>query len=272
MLCPVCNSSHIKNVFSAINQPLARYGLCETYEESLACSNYEIKIQECIECGVEYNSKFDYALIDYSSNTVQESRVFSPRIHSFMQASAAKLKESINLNSELILEIGCGEGYFLSNFLTNSRVVGFEPSTEGDIAKTKGVEVIKEYFNPDINYEFTPKLIILRQVLEHLKEPMVFFESFAKLLNKNKDSGYLYIEVPNSNTTNRYNRFNDFYYEHFLYFTTGSLVKLAERAGFIVKSCFEDFDNEIITMLCEIESGEKIKKSNFEEKNLKLKT
>ena len=249
--CPVCESTILKTVFELSSQPLARYGLCENQQDAINAHKNNLKIFECKGCGVMFNEEFDYKKIDYTSSNIQESRVFSPRILQFMNDGADVLIKKIDLEGELVLEIGCGEGYFLKQFMDHSSVIGFEPSTEGEIAKGNGIKVFDEYYDPDRDYGLKPKLIILRQVLEHLINPRHFIKAFYDLLHKGDGNGFLYMEVPNSNTTKLHNRFYDFYYEHYLYFTTGSLVRLVESCGFKVVECGEQFNGEIISILCE---------------------
>ena len=271
--CPICTSAvSIIPTFSTVAQPLARYGLCDSKNQSIDVKRYPIDIHSCENCGVMFNKSFDYKLVDYTSENVQESRVFSPRIHSYMSEKFDELSSNIDLKGEQVLEIGCGEGFFSSKFTENSTVYGFEPSVEGRDAVKLGGNVIPEYYDPErTDYDLKPKLIILRQVLEHLQQPKAFFDSFAKILKKNSEAGYMYIEVPNSNTTLKNDRFYDFYFEHYLYFTTASLSLLAERAGFIVKYCREEFDNEIIAMLCEVKKTDEKTSSNFDKKLNKIR-
>ena len=271
-ICPICSISSTSLIFKASDQPLARYSLCATATESSTVKRYPIDIHSCEHCGVMFNTSFDYGLVDYTSEKVQESRVFSPSIHAYMSAKYKELSSIINLKGSEVLEIGCGEGFFLSKFNENSTTHAFEPSTEGEVARASGINVIKEYFDPlKKDYKLSPKLIVLRQVLEHLKHPKLFFDSFAQLLRKNTQS-YLYIEVPNSNTTLKHERFYDFYFEHYLYFTTASLSLLAERAGFVVKYCREEFNDEIISMLCEVKSPTQTTSSKFDLKLAKMRT
>ncbi len=268
--CPVCKSESLENVFNSEKQPLARYGLCKTEEESIKINRYDLEMLECSECGVIFNGKFSYENIDYRSENIQESRVFSPRIFKYMEESAENLKKKINLENELVIEVGCGEGFFLEKFKDSSKVLGFEPSVEGILAKSKGIEINSEYFNTEIDYKYVPKLIILRQVLEHLKEPRKFVEAFKKLLEKNEKIGYLYIEVPNSNTTKKEKRFYDFYYEHYLYFTTKSLQALMEECGLRVVECKEEFDKEIISILCETDKNKKSHEDTYNDAREKI--
>lgn len=271
MKCPCCSNDKLVNVFKAEKQPLARYGLCDTFDESKAVEGHSIDIMECTNCGVLFNEKFSYEAINYRSEKVQESRVFSPRIHKYMNDKVKELRNKIKLENKEIMEIGCGEGYFLNGFEDSIRL-GYEPSTEGEQAEKLGIKVIRDYFNPGKDsYDEKPKMIILRQVLEHLKEPNKFINSFARILEKNEDKGYLYIEVPNSNPTKNIGRAYDFYFEHYLYFTTASLGLLAEKSGFTVEYCKEEFDGEIISMLCSINKNQK-KENLFTDKIEKINT
>jgi len=253
--CPVCDDFNAQEIFKSIGQPLARYGLCESSEESLSVTRYPIRLCKCSGCDLMYNSDFEYSRINYSSGLVQESRVFSPSIKSFMHESAGKLKKLIGLALAEVIEIGCGDGYYLGLFSDESSVVGFEPSLEAEEAEKKNIRVVREYYDPSINYDLEPKLIIMRQVLEHLDNPVNYLKSFADLLLKGKSEGYVYIEVPNGGKTYDSNRFYDVYYEHYLYFTIQSLVALLEKCGFQVISCSEEFDGEIISAIGVVNSS-----------------
>jgi hypothetical protein len=270
MQCPCCENEKSISVFNAENQPLARYGLCETLDESKGVEGHSLSIMECTNCGVLFNDQFSYEAINYRSVKVQESRVFSPRIHNYMLDKVKELKNKVDLKNKTIMEIGCGEGFFINGF-EDSIKLGYEPSTEGEQAEKLGIKVTRDYFNPEKDsHDEEPKLIILRQVLEHLKNPQTFIKSFAKILKKNEDKGYLYIEVPNSNPTKNIGRAYDFYFEHYLYFTTASLVLFVEQAGFTIEYCREEFDGEILSMLCSIGKNQK-KENTFNDKIEKIK-
>ena len=74
--CPVCQSENSAEIFSGGDQPMARYGLCKTFESSQLVEKYPVTIRKCFDCGVMYNSEFNYSLINYKSDLVQESRIF----------------------------------------------------------------------------------------------------------------------------------------------------------------------------------------------------
>lgn len=247
--CPVCGTTQLNVVLEGSKQPLARYGLCETESVALNATTFSLHIVQCSSCGVLFNRDFDFSKIDYGSEGVQESRVFSPRIRAHMVESAKRLGALLNLNDDVVLEIGCGEGFFLDQFSAANKCIAFEPSPEGLEAEMLGIEVRHEYFDPAKEHDFSPKLAIMRQVLEHLDNPQRYLHSLRTLLTRGSEPGYLFIEVPNSNKTIDESRFHDFYYEHFSYYTSGSLSQLLERSGFRVISCREAFDGEILEVV-----------------------
>jgi hypothetical protein len=247
--CPVCGSTQLNPVLQGNRQPLARYGLCQTEWEALNASTFSLQIVQCASCGVLFNQDFDFSKIDYGSEGVQESRVFSPRIRAHMVESAKRLGALLNLKGDVVLEIGCGEGFFLDQLSTGNECIAYEPSPEGLEAERRGIQVRHEYFDPAKEHDFSPKLAIMRQVLEHLENPQDYLHSLRALLTRGSQAGYLYIEVPNSNKTIDESRFHDFYYEHFSYYTSGSISHLLERSGFRVISCREAFDGEILEVI-----------------------
>ena len=59
-----------------------------------------------------------------------------------------KLKKKYNLNNELIVDIGSGDGSLLRNFINKSKTVGVEPSKNvSKNAKKIGIKIINRYFD-----------------------------------------------------------------------------------------------------------------------------
>jgi 2-polyprenyl-3-methyl-5-hydroxy-6-metoxy-1,4-benzoquinol methylase len=247
--CTACESNKITELFDAKNQTLSRYGLISKKEKiNEIDSNLNLKIMRCNSCGLMFNINFEYEKVNYESDEIQEARGFSPRYKKFMDDSSDLLNKNLDLNEKTILEIGCGDGYFLSRFKQKTKCFGFEPSPERTVALERGIEILGSYFDWDKNYNINYDLVIMRQVLEHLPYPISVAKALKKLVSSEESNGYVYIEVPNSNKTFEEQRFADFYYEHCLYFTTNSLVNLFETNGFRVLSCTESFDGEVLSL------------------------
>lgn len=249
MNCISCKTKLVDNIFSAPNQGLTRYGLLKNKSDAYKGDKLDLHIMKCNNCGLMWNSKFEFSKINYQSDSIQESRVFSSDYREFMLKSSDYIKGVLDLTSKTVVEIGCGDGFFLDKFSKNSKCIGFEPSDESIEAKNKGLEIVNDYYHHDYLYPIEADMIILRQVLEHLPDPLNFIKSFSENLLSRTGEGLLYIEVPNSKKTRNLSRFPDFYYEHYTYFTIKSLVFIMESCGFDVIEVKEDFNGEVISAL-----------------------
>lgn len=161
----------------------------------------------------------------------------------------------------LMLDFGVGDGTH-SNFAEKD---GW--SVKGYDVDCKAMDNLKEKFGLDVycgDFFSLPwekssyKLIYLNQVLEHLKSPAKYLESFHQLLS---DDGYLYISVPNIKSTSNKLKFMleklklrkknlGKYYDsdhHVFYYNPSSLAKLLKLNGFeveLVRNCAKPKGNK----------------------------
>jgi hypothetical protein len=249
--CPVCDSKQSSLILLApLDQPLARYGILDSKNEAVNAPRHKLEIRKCQKCRTIYNAMFDISAIAYNSGAVMESTIFSKGIKDHNCKMALKLHEKLALECKQVVEIGCGEGFFLSLF-NNSQTIGFEPSNEYCNSAYTVDKFLNQYYDPREVYDFiSPSLIILRQVLEHLESPRLFLDSFRNLLTKSKHKGSLYIEVPNSVPSLSSLRCEDFYYDHHVFYTISTLSRLLEMSGFRINEIKEELGGEIISALC----------------------
>ena len=133
-----------------------------------------------------------------------------------------------------ILEIGTGAGGILKKFMDiGKRVHGLDYGTEyiefgvskSIPLKVGGLESLEEGQKFD--------LIILSHILEHIVEPREFLDKLKPYLT---DEGFLYIEVPSIERTNRLIGKYDLrtYWEnaHVVHFTIKTLKQLLEHSGY----------------------------------------
>jgi SAM-dependent methyltransferase len=166
------------------------------------------------------------------------------QIHQNNQAK----KLSVISNGENFIEVGCGDGSFLthaSKYFTS--VIGIEPSKVfAREAKSKGFKIITGYVKKDTGISQKKyDAFASRQVFEHLENPL---DVLIGISNNLKEGAVGLIEVPNGLRSFIESRYYDFFPDHSQYYSVASLVKLATDAGFIVLSCNTSFNDDYLEL------------------------
>jgi hypothetical protein len=120
------------------------------------------------------------------------------------------------LGTDGLVEVGCGKAYFLE--LLQSRgcaITGLDPSYEG-----KNPAVQRHHFGDGVT--LSARGIILRHVLEHVKNPVGFLEG----LRDANGGGLIYIEAPCFDRILRARGWFDIFYEHVNYFRLGDFSRM----------------------------------------------
>ena len=138
-----------------------------------------------------------------------------------------------------ILEIGCGQGWLLEELKKEGfNVVGIEPSVSGSvIAAQKGLNIINDKFPSEQLKDDKYHLIILSQVLEHIKDPELFIDKIMKILcPKGK---VLFVQTNWQGLMPRL--FKSTWYawvpdQHYWHFTPKGLTYILNKKKFIVES------------------------------------
>ena len=180
-VCPICNCNEY-SVFMNEN----------------AYSNRDhIQLLKCSNCGFVYSktSEFDYENFGQGAVTASLSDVSELS----KTQGVSKLVDEIISKSAIyegnVLDFACGMGLILVEFMNKGyNVIGIDKSkafrdfhTENGIFSVPSLVEIndkKNYFD----------LIILKDILEHLDDPVGLLEEVVTYL---KPSGFLYVRVPN---------------------------------------------------------------------------
>lgn len=135
------------------------------------------------------------------------------------------------LGSSRILEIGCGTGYLLSRLKSmGSDVLGIEPGPQGQAGKERyGIDIIQDYFPPQIALKGKFDIIIQYAVLEHLEDPLAFLDQISKYLS---NDGFLVLSVPACDTYIERGDISMLLHEHFSYFTKYTLESTLNAAEY----------------------------------------
>ena len=143
---------------------------------------------------------------------------------------------------DLIIDIGCNDGKFLLELEKQgfTQLYGVEPSKNtATHAQNAGLNVTNDYFEFELAKYLVSehgkfKVVIVRQVLEHIKDIKSFLVSARHLLG---DGGFLVIEVPDSEINFNHSDYG-IWEEHLNYFTKTSLSRILEEMGWEIKTWY----------------------------------
>ena len=201
---------------------------CIHFVKADAKTNAQLNILYCSQCGLvqQRDVPSDHELkIYYAHNYRQDYKgAYSPKPKYVYRAGLAALnrikflESHISLSHQTLLDIGAGGGEFV--YMANKRGLnarGIEPNIGYSEFSQKqyGVEVQTAMLS-DLE-DATADILTLFHVFEHMAKPQ---DVIRKLYASVKDSGYLFIEVPNilqadASPHNIYFKAHLFYYSRF---------------------------------------------------------
>ena len=248
--CSACEQGRLEIFFQVDQAPILCNILCATREAALSVPRGAIRLGFCRSCGHIYNASFDPKLMNYDA-AYENSLQFSPRFCDYLDALARRLIERHQLRNKQIIEIGCGQGDFLSllSRLGGNRGTGFDPSFDPkklDTAVAENVEIVPQLYSHE-HAGRSVDLLCCRHVLEHIPRPLEFLKQLRRTLGERRDV-VLFFEVPNALYTIERLGIWDIIYEHCSYFTPISLRSIFELAGFEVIALDDAFEGQFLTI------------------------
>lgn len=133
-----------------------------------------------------------------------------------------------------VLEIGCNDGYLLSEFQKlGFDCLGVDASQYMiDLANTTGLRATCGIFNKNFSNTLGRfDLVIANNVFNHSNDPLDFLEGVKQVLSPD---GLFVFELPYWNIGFKDFKFDQIYHEHVSYFTSHYVVSLLERVGMFV--------------------------------------
>jgi SAM-dependent methyltransferase len=217
-------------------------------QAALAFPTGDIELAWCSECGFISNLAFQPELTRYCDD-YEASQAFSPTFNAFHDDLARRLIRQFDLHRKTVLEIGCGEGDFLSLLcdLGDNTGIGFDPSYSPDRVRhplSPRASIIADAYSPRYAH-VRADFVCCKMTLEHLPRPAVFLRNVRAAL---PDAGGtpVYFQVPNMTPILEDGAFWDVYYEHSSYFTADCLARLFEGTGFSVVSLHTEYAEQYL--------------------------
>lgn len=110
------------------------------------------------------------------------------------EAMLKRLEKFRLLSDMKVLEVGCGDGWFLETVSSHCvDVEGIEPSDKADTLVEKGYSIRKGFFPDVLSENETFDIIVFNDVFEHLPDPVMCIKKCETHL---KNDGILMINLP----------------------------------------------------------------------------
>lgn len=273
-ICPGCGSIEISTIYEIENIPIHSVQLLKTKEKAVNYPKRDIKLGFCEKCGFIYNVSFDSSVHEYS-NEYESTQIYSATFNIFARKLAQSLIDRYDLHDKDIIEIGCGQGEFLTILceLGKNRGKGFDPAyipgRNENMEKNK-VSIINDYYSQkyaNVQCDF----LCCRMTLEHIYETDDFIKTVKKSI-ENKPDTIVFFQVPDVRRILKDQAFWDIYYEHCSYFSPGSLAKLFRNNDFEIIDLYMDYDDQYIMMGARLNPGVECNSLPAEEDILELKS
>lgn len=232
--CPTCGGGELSKVVRVPRMPVICNVLHRTREAAMSAPRGDIDLAHCEACGMVFNAAFDPGLMHYDA-VYENALHFSAQFREYAERLAQGLVAGFGLQGKRIVELGCGDGSFLSRLceLGGSEGVGFDPAFDPARSAIKpgvSARVVRELYTSKTKLP-PPDFVSCRHVLEHITSPRDFLADLRRAL---PDGAGVYFEVPNCGYMLEQLAIWDIIYEHCNYFTGEALRSLFARAGFEV--------------------------------------
>jgi len=243
--CRLCNYDGIEPIMELLGVPRWNHRLLQ--ENELA-GDYSINLTayRCPSCSfvsvpMRLNEDYydDYINVPSLSNQAKL----------FQSNQAKEFVERFNLIGCKVLEVGCGDGFFLHSMKSvGVDCYGIEPSrVQRELACSLGLVVEQGILSGGRRLADAPfDAFVTRQVFEHVED----MRDFLLTIRSNLRNGAVgLVEVPNLSKLANEARFFDFIPEHINYFTENTLSLSLELAGYEVVEISPVQDGESLRAL-----------------------
>ena len=250
--CPVCMRGESEEFLRLDAVPTLCNAAFGSEADALAAPRGDMSLCVCGQCGYVFNSTFEQQHVGYDAQ-YDNALHFSPRYQAYAHELASHLSSGFGPSRTHVVEVGCGDGYFLNLLCETAHATGtgYDPSCrrpQGE-APAGRVRFVADYFTGRHEGP-AAELVCCRQVLEHVQQPQAFLAMLRPVLTAERGRRpALFVEVPNAALIREGSACWDILYEHVSYFDATSLAGLARRAGFTPLETWESYGRQFLCML-----------------------
>lgn len=234
--CPACTKMDLGEIISISGLPVFSNILHVCRQDALNAPKGDIYLLYCRSCGHLFNDAFNPKLVEYKGE-YENSLHYSGFFQDYARNLACDLIARHDLHKKNVIEIGCGQGDFLSLLcrMGGNKGLGYDPGyvpERRDLLQKVDATIVADYWKYEAGME--ADMVICRHVLEHIPDPLEWLRRMREAIGRRET--HLYFEVPNAGFTIQGMGIWDLIYEHCGYFTPKSLVQVFLQAGFDIQA------------------------------------
>ncbi len=198
-VCPACASTETDDVFRAGELPINVGEFYSTHASAIDAPVGNVTLSHCRACGFVHNRELDTSM-DVFRPGYEVALHHSETFRTFINGVAERLVDRFDVRQKRVLEIGCGDAYFLKKLaaLGANNCTGIDPTIviEGESAEGAGtVRLIRDYFGSD-HQNIDADFVCCLSVFEDIPNPGPFLSAVHTLASRHNAS--LYFEVFNA--------------------------------------------------------------------------
>ena len=257
MRCKACNSQEIRILCTIEGVPVHSVKLERSRLAALDSARGDIRLGFCESCGFIFNTAYDPSFHNYYSDRYDSTQACSNTFNKFHRRLATSLIDRFDLRGKTIIEIGCGQGEFLSLLCESgsNKGIGFDPAyieQEKSHGQFSDLTIIKDFYSEKYTH-YSSDFVCCKMTLEHIQNPKEFISMIRRSIGNRRET-VVFFQVPNAARILREIAFWDIYYEHCSYFTQESIGSLFQNCGFDILDVNTEFDDQYL-MIAAVPGG-----------------
>ena len=233
--CPVCGSDDTRTFLELADMPAQDGVVHNTRRAALDAPAGDISLAICRRCHFIVNFAYDPEKIQFTEYNYAQHHSAQYRNH--VDEVVGMLVDTYGLRNKMLIDVGCGEGYFLNklSIAADSNGVGIDPSlaVTGEVPiGNERLELIKDFYTDKYSH-YQGDLVSCRHVIDELAAPRDFLQLLKKALRPGEQS-IVYLELPNARRTFEEQLIWNIGYAKRSWFTATSLAALLRICGLSV--------------------------------------
>ncbi|HEX5079380.1 MAG TPA: class I SAM-dependent methyltransferase [Geminicoccaceae bacterium] len=242
--CPGCQSNDSAPFYSIRRVPVHQVQLVHSRKAALDCRRGDVGLRFCRSCGFVWNAAFDVALMRYDEE-YESTQTVSPTFNRFHERLARDLIARFELHGKTIVEVGCGQGEFITMLaeIGGNRGFGFDRVHRGG-SGSAAVTFVKDFYGPAYQH-IEPDFVCCKMTLEHVHDNGAFLRSMREAMGDRPDA-VIFFMIPEVTRILELRAFWDVYYEHCSYYSPGALARHFRIAGFDPIDVWCDYDDQYV--------------------------